>query len=144
MSKILVVIDMQVEYIKKCCTEDVINNVIKKIETRMSEDYEIILTEDKSGGKIEESISKLCFGSQIFKKRSYASKELILHLRRLQPEIIEFVGICTDICVIANVLGTMAFLPYTDIRVDSSCCASYPEGHVAALKVMKSCNINVY
>ena len=58
---------------------------------------------------------------------------------------IEFVGFCTDICVISNVLIVKAAFPdQADITVDSSCCAGLtPEKHEAALEVMRSCLINV-
>lgn len=58
---------------------------------------------------------------------------------------ITFVGFCTDICVISNVLMTKAYFPYTaDIYVKADCCAGVtPESHEAALTVMKSCQINV-
>lgn len=58
---------------------------------------------------------------------------------------IEFVGFCTDICVISNVLITKASFPnQANITVDSSCCAGLtPAKHEAALEVMRSCLINV-
>ena len=58
---------------------------------------------------------------------------------------IEFVGFCTDICVISNVLIVKAAFPnQANITVDSSCCAGLtPEKHEAALEVMRSCLINV-
>lgn len=58
---------------------------------------------------------------------------------------IEFVGFCTDICVISNVLITKASFPnQANITVDSSCCAGLtPEKHEAALETMRSCLINV-
>lgn len=57
---------------------------------------------------------------------------------------IQFVGLCTDICVVSNVLITKAFFPEADISVDASCCAGVtPEAHEAALAVMRSCQIDV-
>lgn len=57
---------------------------------------------------------------------------------------ITFVGYCTDICVVSNVLMLKAALPEATIRVDSKCCAgSTPERHNAALEVMRSCQIIV-
>lgn len=57
---------------------------------------------------------------------------------------IEFVGLCSDICVVSNVLMARAALPNTPITVDASCCAgTTPERHKAALEVMKSCQIDV-
>lgn len=58
---------------------------------------------------------------------------------------LEYVGFCTDICVISNVLMDKAFLyDRAEFTVDASCCAGVtPEKHKAALETMKSCQINV-
>jgi nicotinamidase-related amidase len=58
---------------------------------------------------------------------------------------ITFMGFCTDICVISNVLMTKAlFFDKADIYVDSKCCAGVTEDkHNAALEVMRSCQIHV-
>ena len=59
-------------------------------------------------------------------------------------EEIEIIGVCTDICVISNALILKAQFPEVKITVDASCCAGVtPELHDAALKVMRSCQINV-
>jgi nicotinamidase-related amidase len=60
------------------------------------------------------------------------------------PTEIELCGVCTDICVISNALILKAQYPEIKITVDSKCCAgTTPEAHEAALTVMKSCQINV-
>ena len=57
---------------------------------------------------------------------------------------IEFVGLCTDICVVSNVLIAKAHFSEIPIVVDSSCCAGItPSKHEAALEVMRSCQIEV-
>ena len=58
---------------------------------------------------------------------------------------IEFVGFCTDICVISNVLITKAgFYDKATVSVDSTCCAGVTkEKHEAALETMRSCQINI-
>ena len=57
---------------------------------------------------------------------------------------IEICGLCTDICVISNALILRALYPNTRIYIDSLCCAgTTPENHMAALDVMKSCQIDV-
>lgn len=59
-------------------------------------------------------------------------------------EEIEFIGLCTDICVISNVLMARQALPNTKISVDASCCAGTTiEKHISALEVMKSCQIDI-
>ena len=64
----------------------------------------------------------------------------------INTDTIEFVGLCTDICVVSNVLMAKArFYNDCEIAVDSSCCAGVtPESHEAALQTMRMCQINVY
>ena len=57
---------------------------------------------------------------------------------------VEFCGLCTDVCVISNVLIARMVLPDTQIYVDASCGAGTTvDKHNAALEVMKSCQINI-
>lgn len=59
-------------------------------------------------------------------------------------ESIEIVGVCTDICVVSNALILRALYPDTPIFCDASCCAGTSEdAHKAALTVMKSCQIDI-
>ena len=56
----------------------------------------------------------------------------------------EFIGLCTDICVVSNALLVKAAYPEMELYVDASCCAGVtPATHQAALTTMKSCQINV-
>lgn len=81
-------------------------------------------------------IYKNTFGSDVLEELLIKHKDEI--------EEIEFVGLCTDICVISNVLMARQKLPDTKITVDASCCAGVTvEKHLAALEVMKSCQIEV-
>ena len=53
-------------------------------------------------------------------------------------------GLCTDICVVSNVLLLRAKFPNLHIYVYENCCAgTSKEAHDAAIKVMKSCQIEV-
>lgn len=57
---------------------------------------------------------------------------------------IEFVGLCTDICVISNALLAKAFYPEKHISVDAACCAGVtPESHANALSAMRMCQVEV-
>ena len=59
-------------------------------------------------------------------------------------DAIEFVGLCTDICVISNALLVKAFYPEKRISVDAVCCAGVtPESHTTALNAMRACQIEV-
>lgn len=57
---------------------------------------------------------------------------------------IEFVGVCTGICVISNAMLVKAFFTEAKVSVDASCCACVtPESHKTALEAMKLCQISV-
>ena len=57
---------------------------------------------------------------------------------------VEFIGLCTDICVVSNVLLAKAFSPNIKITVDASCCAGVtPESHKSAIETMKMCQIDI-
>ena len=81
-------------------------------------------------------------------KVTFGSSELPLKLKALHEtnaiESITFVGLCTDICVISNVMVTKAFFPEIPVIVDAACCAGVtPESHSNALEAMKVCQVTV-
>ncbi|MGN1205858.1 MAG: cysteine hydrolase family protein [Eubacterium sp.] len=62
----------------------------------------------------------------------------------IQGDAIQFVGLCTDICVIANALSMKTALPEIPLSVDANCCAGVtPESHNNALEAMKMCQITI-
>lgn len=76
----------------------------------------------------------------IFIKNTFGYKDLPKYLN--EYDSITFVGLCTDICVVSNVVLTKAFYPEKNIIVKKDCCAGTSiEKHNAALSVMKSCHI---
>ena len=79
-------------------------------------------------------------------KNTFGSDDLRDLLIRYKDEIeeVEFCGLVTDCCVVSNVLMARQALPNTKILVDASCCAgTTQEKHLAALEVMKSCQIDI-
>lgn len=86
--------------------------------------------------------------AHVFEKPTFGSVELAQWLVACNEEApitsIEFIGVCTDICVVSNALMVKAFLPEVPIRVDASCCAGVtPQAHDAALATMSSCQVEV-
>ena len=81
----------------------------------------------------------------VFDKPGFGSPALIEYLRSLPAlEGVEFIGLCTDICVITNVLSAKCALPELPISVDSACCAGVtPQSHETALSAMRTCQINI-
>ena len=79
-------------------------------------------------------------------KPTFGSFKLAEFIGSIKDDLeIEFVGFCTDICVISNVLMVKAATyENAEIFVDASCCAGVSvERHNAALLAMKSCQINI-
>ena len=80
-------------------------------------------------------INKITFGSS-------ALPEILAKEKHV--ESITFLGLCTDICVISNVMITKAFFPEVPVIVDAKGCAGVtPESHKNALAAMKMCQVTV-
>ena len=81
------------------------------------------------------AIDKLTFGSS-------ALPEILSKEENL--ESVTFIGLCTDICVISNVMITKAFFPEIPLIVDAAACAGVtPQSHKNALEAMKMCQVTV-
>ena len=82
-------------------------------------------------------------------KPTFGSYNLVEEIKRISPLAdnldIEFVGFCTDICVVSNaLLVKAAFYDKAKISVIEDCCAGVtPETHFAACKTMQMCQIDV-
>ena len=80
-------------------------------------------------------------------KRTFGSVDLprlIAQAADGGPFSVELVGLCTDICVVSNALLLKAFFPEAPIAVDGTCCAGVtPALHAAALDTMRSCQIDI-
>ena len=77
-------------------------------------------------------------------KESFGTFDIIPKIREKRYDCVEFIGLCTDICVISNALIVKNAFPELDIFVDASCCAGVtPESHKAALLTMKMCQIEI-
>lgn len=82
-----------------------------------------------------EPIDKLTFGSSQLPQILAAEKDI---------ESITFLGLCTDICVISNVMIAKAFFPEIPLIVDAKGCAGVtPQSHKNALEAMKMCQITI-
>lgn len=102
---------------------------------------------DTPGWQIREELDVLRTTDPI-DKLTFGSSELgnVLVEINKQEEIgsITVIGLCTDICVISNVMIAKAFLPEVPIIVDANCCAGVSvESHENALKAMEVCQVKV-
>ena len=82
----------------------------------------------------------------IIDKEAFGSTGLAEYMQKHKDEIgeVEFIGVCTDICVISNVLITKAVLPNKKIYVDAKGCAGVTkQANDTALSAMKACHIKI-
>lgn len=116
------------------CIENTSGWSINKEISKAAKDEEFLGYSSKK--IIKSRIYKNTFGSDVLQDLLNKEKDNI--------EEIEFIGLCTDICVLSNVIMARMTLPNTKITVDASCCAGVtPEKHKAALEAMKSCQIEI-
>lgn len=174
MKKVLVVVDMQNDFVDGALgtrdAEEIVSNVAQKIKDFDGDElfvtfdthYDNYLSTlegqklptphciDGTHGhelnpKIREALKEKDY-REVF-KAGFGSFSISKGLKDKYPgeEIeVEFVGLCTDVCVVSNALIMRAGYPNAKITVDSSCCAGVTrEGHDAALTVMQSCQIDV-
>lgn len=172
MKKILIVIDMQNDFIDGALGSDeaaaIVENVKKKIREYPPEN--VIATMDThdehyldsqegtnlpvphcikgtNGWEIRPDIAALLKGAKIYEKPTFGSVKMADELKTLAQNEdleLELIGLCTDICVVSNALLLKAVLPEVVISLDASCCAGVtPESHRAALETMRSCQIRI-
>ncbi|MBC5660631.1 cysteine hydrolase [Anaerosacchariphilus sp. NSJ-68] len=99
------------------------------------------------GWEINEKVAAALQGAEVIDKPTFGSRILAEKLAALaEKEKIQvtLVGLCTDICVVSNALLIKAYLPEIQVRVKADCCAGVtPASHEAALTTMKMCQIEV-
>lgn len=171
MKKLLVVVDMQNDFIDGALGTEEAKAIVPNVVTKISEwGGDIITTQDThypnyletregkhlpvshciidtEGHKINNDIFKALVNTRHFaalNKLTFGSTALPELIRGQGYEYIELVGLCTDICVVSNAMLLKAAFPETDIAVDASCCAGVtPESHKSALLTMKMCQIDI-
>ena len=100
------------------------------------------------GWEIVEQLRPASAGQAILDKPSFGSAELgRLLAEENEKELIEkvtLIGLCTDICVLANVALLKSYCPEVPMTVRASCCAGVtPEAHENALNAMKALQVEI-
>lgn len=168
MSKILIVIDMQNDFIDGALgTKEALAIVPYVKEVIESFDGKVLFTRDThfenymqtqegsnlpvphcikgtEGWQIRAELDALRKTEPI-DKLTFGSRDLVDVLKNeTDIESITFVGLCTDICVISNAMVVKAFYPEIPLIVDAKGCAGVTsESHRRALEAMKVCQIRV-
>lgn len=172
MRKILVVIDMQKDFVDGALgtkeAQAIVPLVVDKIKSYNTQD--VFATRDThqpdymntqegrnlpvehciegtEGWEINKEVASVLDGAKIINKPTFGSTELVDVLKGIAAKEdieIEMIGLCTDICVVSNALLLKAAMPEVPISVDAKCCAGVTvQKHEAALETMRSCQIYV-
>ena len=168
MKKALIIIDMQNDFITGSlanpAAEAIVEQIVEKIK---SFDGDVIATRDShtesylqsaegqklpvkhcveytDGWKIHPSIMDAMIQKRNCRIINKPTFGFIGGWELYTYDSIEIVGTCTDICVISNALILKAMYSEKKIVVIEGLCAGVTkENHDAAIKVMKSCQIDI-
>ena len=171
MNKLLVVVDMQKDFIDGSLgtaeAVKIVDNVASYIEKCEKDGFDIVFTrdthgkdymdtqegrklpvihciKDTEGWQIDKKLIKYTEGKLIFDKPTFGSVELMNYVAEKGYDEIHLLGLCTDICVISNAMLVKAALPEARICVVENCSAGVtPESHNNSLEAMKSCQIEI-
>nr|WP_317429234.1 isochorismatase family cysteine hydrolase [uncultured Mitsuokella sp.] len=170
MRKVIVVIDMQNDFIDGALgtkeAQAMLPHLVAKLERE--KDALLIFTQDthsknymetqegrnlpvlhcikpEKGWEIAPSLQPFVKkAAAVIEKPAFGSLELPKALAKLQPDEVELVGLCTDICVISNAMILKTAFPELPVAVDASCCAGVtPTSHDNALQAMKMCQVDI-
>lgn len=166
--RLVAVIDMQNDFIDGALgtreAQGIVENVRERILAAHAAGEELVYTRDthgedylslqegknlpvphcikgSSGWQISE---RMPVYGEVIDKPTFGSTVLAKKIKSGGYESVEFVGLCTDICVISNALLAKAFSPETKIFVRADCCAGVtPQSHETALSAMRACQIEI-
>ena len=100
---------------------------------------------DSWGHKLVNSTAQFLPNAKlIFEKSSFASIDLAQYLKDEDYDIVELIGLVSNICVLSNAVMIKSFLPEAEIIVDASCIAG-PDKNLTqqTLNILKGINIDV-
>lgn len=153
MEKILVVVDMQNDFIDGSLGTEEARNIVEPVCEKIIEfGGQIFVTQDTHSDNYLETLEgrhlpvEHCIANtegwlinsfirNALKSKNYAfiekeifgSMKLVDQIAKILDkgvkDSIEIVGLCSDICVVSNALMLRSAFPNTEITVDASCCA---------------------
>ena len=170
MKRLLVVVDMQNDFIDGSLGTKEAQAIVGRVEEKIRQyetdrEGEVVFTldthfanyletlegkrlpvphcvKDTDGWKLHPSLEG--YAGKRYEKSTFGCVAMARDLEKGEYESVEFVGLCTDICVIANAMILRTVFPGTPITVDASCCAGVtPESHRNALEAMKACQSDI-
>lgn len=172
MKKLLVVVDMQNDFISGVLGTDeakkIVPDIAKYIKEFRESGHDVIFTMDSHHDNYDETLEgknnpiKHCIvgtdgwsivseleeegvDPTVFMKETFGCTTLGYYVADNEYDEIQVCGVCTDTCVISNALLMKAFAKNTPIKVIVNLCAgTTPEKHEIALAAMKQCQIELW
>lgn len=169
MKNLLVVVDMQNDFVDGALGTPEAQAILPRVKTRIQaaeaagedvvftrDTHSAVYLETQEGKKLPvehcikgthgwEIVPQLApFVKTVFDKPTFGSVELAHYIADSDYKNITFIGLCTDICVISNALLAKAFVPECVVTVEAACCAGVtPESHQTALRAMEMCQVEI-
>ena len=167
MKRCLVVVDMQVDFISGSLgTKEALEILRHIIQQPYDEIYVTMDTHDEHylsshegqqlpvvhcvkdspGWQLETSIEKELKKKAFVRieKGQFGSLDLVEALKKSQPDEVDIIGICTDICVVSNALLVKAALPEIIVRVyENATSATSPLMKQESLDVLKMNQVEI-
>ena len=153
MKKVLVVVDMQKDFVDGALGSNEAINIVDNVVNKIKEfDGEIIVTydthfenymetregkylpvphciKDSDGWQLNDKVQKALDtkGYYVIHKPTFGSTRLVEMFKDYgydkKDTEVTLIGLCTDICVVSNAMLLKANYPEIDIIVDANCCA---------------------
>lgn len=173
MNKIIIVVDMQNDFITGSLggieAQNTILKIKKVLEKAVKDGDKIVFTQDThfanymetlegkklpvphcikgtKGWDIIDELKEFVNPQLTIEKMTFGYDNWFSFLEKEFPsqDEIVLVGVCTDICVVSNALIIRSIYPNLKISVIEECCAGVTnEKHNSALEVMASCQIDI-
>jgi len=169
MKQLLVVVDMQNDFVTGALgtaeAQAIVDNVVRLCQAAVDNGNEVVFTRDTHGEnylstqegarlpvqhcikgtwgwQIVDQLAQ--YATNVIDKPTFGSVNLAQYVKDGGFDVVNLVGLCTDICVISNAMLIKAYSTEAKVVVHANCCAGVtPASHSNALEAMKMCQIEV-
>ena len=166
-SRALIVVDMQNDFVTGSLRNEraieIVPDVVEEVERAAACGYDLYFTKDTHDADYSETLESKTYpehcrygteGFEIIDElKLYSGLGTVLYKNGFglkqygifdRYDIVEIIGVCSDICVVSVALGLRITFPDKMIMVKEKLCAGTSrETHEAAMTVMKSCLIDI-
>lgn len=150
MRRCLIVVDYQQEFVAGRHgfpgAREIDRAIAGKILACRAAGDDVLFTLDAAGGTRLYGTVGACLRptDRIFRKSSYGSNALYMHLRRTAYQSIEVAGVVSSVCVLVNAVLARTAQPDTPVVVDTACIADPDaEAQADALRLMAGLKMHI-